>query len=63
MLISIKEYAAKHGRSPVSVRQLAARGGLETAQKMGRDWFVDEDEPYPDHRRKEQRRVDTAAKP
>ncbi|MCC8121103.1 MAG: hypothetical protein LIO42_03785 [Oscillospiraceae bacterium] len=50
--ITLKEYAELHGRSPVSVRQMAARGSLKTARKVGRDWVVSADEPYPDHRRK-----------
>lgn len=49
-MISLKEYAEKHGRAPVSVRQKAARGGFHTAQKIGRDWIIDEDEPYEDDR-------------
>lgn len=50
MLISIVEYAQLHGRSPVSVRQMAQRGGFKTACKIGRDWLIDKDEPYPDRR-------------
>lgn len=46
MDISLKEYAAKHNRSLVSVRQKAARGGFKTARKVGRDWVIDADEPY-----------------
>lgn len=49
-MISLKEYAAKHGKHPVSVRQKAARGGFKTAQKIGRDWLIDSDEPYIDER-------------
>lgn len=44
--ISLKEYAAKHGKAPVSVRQKAQRGGFKTAEKIGRDWLIDPDEPY-----------------
>ncbi|WP_369343210.1 hypothetical protein [Bifidobacterium fermentum] len=51
MLIAIAEYAARHGRSPVSVRQKAVRGGFNTAVKIGRDWLIDSDEPYSDRRR------------
>lgn len=58
MLISLVEYAKKHGRSPVSVRQMALRGGLKTAQKIGRDWLIDSDEEYPD-RRKEPKKSKT----
>ena len=49
MLLSVKEYAARIGRSPVSVRQKILRGTLP-AQKIGRDWLIDEDMPYEDGR-------------
>ncbi|MDF7665749.1 hypothetical protein [Bifidobacterium sp. ESL0745] len=50
--ISLVEYARLHGRNPDTVSQLARRGGLRTAHKVGRNWVVDADEPYPDHRRR-----------
>ncbi len=50
MMISIAEYAAAHGRSPVTVRQMARTGAFQTAQKIGRDWLIEKDEPYPDRR-------------
>ncbi|MDU7339058.1 MAG: hypothetical protein E7L17_13195 [Clostridium sp.] len=50
MLIPIAEYAKMHDKAITSVRQKAARKGFETAKKMGRDWFIDSDEPYPDNR-------------
>lgn len=50
MLITIKEYAEKHGKAPISVQQKCRRGGFNTAVKKGRDWFIDEDEPYIDNR-------------
>jgi len=49
-MISLAEYAAMHGKSPVTVRQMAARGGFQTAQKIARNWIIDENEPYPDGR-------------
>ena len=49
-LIPLKEYAERLGKNPVTARQKALRGGFKTAQKMGRDWFIDEDEPYGDNR-------------
>ena len=49
-LISITEYAKRNGKHPVSARQKAARGGFKTAQKIGRDWLIDEHEPYEDNR-------------
>lgn len=51
-MIPITEYAAMHGKAAVTTRQLACRGGLRTARKLGRNWMVDSEEPYPDHRRR-----------
>lgn len=48
--ISIAEYAALHNRAAITVQQKARRGGFKTAKKIGRDWFIDEDEPYEDNR-------------
>lgn len=53
MLISLAEYAAKHNKAPISVRQKAVRGGFKTAQKIGRNWIIDSDEPYVDNRFKQ----------
>lgn len=52
-LISLVEYAKKHGRAPATVNQKAARGGFATAVKIGRNWVIDENEPYIDRRHKE----------
>ena len=49
-LISLTEYAKKNYRSPATARQMALRGGFSSAQKIGRDWLIDADEPWPDHR-------------
>jgi len=49
-LITIKEYAARHGRDHRTALQKAQRGKFETAKKLGRDWVIDEDEPYVDCR-------------
>lgn len=46
MDITLKEYAFRHGRTPATVRQKVLRGGFKTAHKMGRDWLIDENEPY-----------------
>lgn len=53
MEITLTEYARRHGRSPVTVRQMAQRGGFATARKLGHQWVIDEKEPYPDHRRRD----------
>lgn len=50
MLISIGEYAKQHGKNPDNARQMALRGSFATARKIGRNWVIDSDEPWPDHR-------------
>ncbi len=49
-MITLKEYAERLGKNPVVARQKAQRGTFQTARKIGRDWFIDEDEPYEDAR-------------
>ena len=49
-IITLKEYAQRQRRNLDIVRQKALRGGFRTAKKLGRDWFIDEDEPYIDGR-------------
>lgn len=51
MEITLKAYAERLGKNPVVVRNKAIKGGFLTAHKVGRDWFIDEDEPYVDKRR------------
>lgn len=48
--ITLKEYAKMHGRDPATMRQKALRGGFKTAEKIGRDWLIDADEPLNDRR-------------
>lgn len=55
MLISLAEYAALHGKSESAARRMALRGSFQTAQKAGRNWVVDQDEPWPDRRTLEAR--------
>lgn len=50
MLITIKEYAERYGLSHGNVRHKCQRGSYKTAQKIGRDWLIDEDEQDVDHR-------------
>lgn len=49
MLISLAEYAAQHGVSPITVRHKILAGNLP-AQKIGRNWVIDSDTPYTDLR-------------
>ena len=50
MLISLVEYAQAHDRDPANARQMAARGSFQTARKIGRNWVIDSEEPWPDRR-------------
>lgn len=50
MLISLYEYAKSKRKKPATARQMALRGGFNTARKIGRDWLIDDQEPYPDRR-------------
>lgn len=50
MLIPLIEYSKRHGKNPANARQLIARGAFASVQKIGRDWFVDDTEPWPDRR-------------
>ena len=60
MLISLVEYAQKHGKDQATARQMALRGGFETARKIGRNWVIDDSEPWPDRRVKTGRYIKTA---
>lgn len=51
-MIPIAEYARLHCLDPSTVRQKCLRGGWITANKIGRDWFIDPDEPHVDLRKK-----------
>ncbi len=50
MLISLPEYAKRHGKDPATARQMALRGGFKTAKKIGRNWVIDDAETWPDGR-------------
>ena len=50
MLIPLAEYAKLHNRCQSAARRMALRGGFKAAKKMGRDWVVDSEEPWPDRR-------------
>lgn len=49
-LISLADWARKNGIDPSNARQKVLRGNLP-AQKIGRDWLIDEDTPNIDHRK------------
>lgn len=47
MLVALADYAKIHGKSSDTIRRLAEHGNLLTARKIGRNWLVDGEEPYP----------------
>lgn len=52
-MITLKEYADRLGKTRASVYSKYKRGDLISARKMGRDIWIDEEEPYIDNRRKD----------
>ena len=50
MLISLAEYAERRGKCQESARKMAQRGGFQTARKIGRNWVIEDSEPWPDRR-------------
>lgn len=50
-MIPLKEWALNNGINPSTARQKANRGTIP-AFKMGRDWFIDDNVPNFDKRRK-----------
>lgn len=49
-MISLLDYAKKVGVTTSNLNKKARRGMLEGAVKIGRNWCIDEDAPYVDHR-------------
>ena len=48
--IPLKDYAEKIGKSRTSCYNKYKRGGFQSAVKLGRDIWIDEDEPFLDDR-------------
>lgn len=63
MLVALADYARNLGKDPANARQMAGRGSFRTAVKIGRDWLIDPDEPWPDRRRKEMAKMVVAFEP
>ena len=49
-MITLTEYCSRTGRNRMVVAQKCSRGTMPGAVKMGRDWFIPADAPYPDGR-------------
>lgn len=50
MLIPIEYYAMMYQRPKPAIMQRCITGRFSTAKKMGRNWFIDENEPFSDNR-------------
>lgn len=46
-LLTVKEYAEKHGKKPSIIRRHCLDGLLKGATQMGNRWVIPEDCPYP----------------
>jgi len=62
-IILLSEYAERHNKAQRTVIDMANRGSLKTARKIGRQWFIEEDEPYPDNRIKSGKYIDWKTRP
>ena len=49
-LISLVEWAQRKGIDPSTARHKAIKGNFKTAQKIGRNWLIDENEKNVDLR-------------
>lgn len=50
--ISLVEWAKREGITESRARQKARSGMLQTAEKIGRNWIIEESEKNTDNRRK-----------
>ena len=55
-MIPLIEYARIHKKEPTHMTRKARMGMFKTTVKLGRDWLIDEDEPYVDYRFKVNKR-------
>ena len=49
-LLSVKEYAKRTGKDGGNIRRMIIAGRLE-AVKVGNQWAIDEDTPFPSDKR------------
>lgn len=49
-LVPIAQYAERLGITANAIRRRCLRGTLPGAVKIGRDWLIPENAPYPDYR-------------
>lgn len=41
-MVTVKQFADKHGVTTIRIRQFIAEGRIAGARKLGRDWFIPE---------------------
>lgn len=46
-LLSVQEYAQKHNKSVEQIKVFCRKGRIAGAKKIGRDWVIHADTPYP----------------
>lgn len=51
-MISLTDYARQHNKDESAVRRMAQNGRFRTAQKIGRNWIIDDKETYPPRRKR-----------
>lgn len=51
MLIALTQWAADNGYTDAAARNLIKRGKLPQAQKIGRNWLIDDTIVWPDDKR------------
>ncbi|MFM1602017.1 hypothetical protein ABGF26_02565 [Helcococcus ovis] len=52
--ITLKEWAKREGITDATARQKAIRGSLKTAEKIGKQWFIEKSELNMDNRMKDE---------
>ncbi len=51
LFVTVKEYADEYGKSKEQVKVFCRNGRIAGAKKIGRDWMIPKDAPYPTDRR------------
>ena len=51
MLIALTQWATNHDRTDAAARNIIKRGKLPQAYKIGRNWVIESDVPWPEDKR------------
>ena len=52
-IITLRMYCDIHHTDLSNMNKKIKAGRFKSARKIGRDWYIDSDEPYVDHRRRD----------